>query len=199
MATNDVKAERTKRLFVAALRSELASTGGFTAESVAKRAQTSPATFYNHFQSKEVALAAAFESAMDELVEIVHIGLRIDRLLQKGLEGFCADWAEVCANFFRSNAQLLVLVQAEVRTSETLRDIFANRQLEALQIYEEFIELGQLARVIRAGDAAAIAQMLLIANQTWNHPFLMQAREGDPLHAEMTRVMIQLLTPESPD
>ena len=76
------KSDRTRLRFVAAIRSELAASGGFTADTVAKRAQTSPATFYNHFSSKDLALASAFAAVMDDLLSMVTHGLRIEPLLQ---------------------------------------------------------------------------------------------------------------------
>jgi len=142
---------------------------------------------------------------MDELVDIVREQLRIERLLQLGLEAFCSDWASECAAYFRANAQLMAVARAEVPSSEPMRRIFTVRQAESLRIYETFVELGQLAHVIREGDSSAIAQALLITNQNWNHPFLLQeqkqdrqrAVEGEALHAEMTRLMVQLLAPDN--
>jgi AcrR family transcriptional regulator len=191
-----LKIDRTRHRFVAAIRSELALTGLFTADTVAKRAKTSPATFYNHFSSKDVALASAFEAAMDELLAMVNSGLQIEHLLQQGLTEFCAEWAQVCAEFFSSNATLLAVVQAEAPASEELRRIFASRQHESLVRYERFIELGQLAQVIRAGDINVMAKLLLINNQSWNHPFLRQVKPSDALYQEMTHMMVQLLAPK---
>lgn len=192
----ELKIDRTRHRFVAAIRSELATTGLFTADTVAKRAKTSPATFYNHFSSKDVALASAFEAAMDELLVMVGSGLRIEHLLQQGLNDFCSGWAKVCAEFFRSNATLLAVVQAEAPGSEELRQIFASRQHESLVRYERFVELGQLAQVIRPGDTNVMAKLLLITNQSWNHPFLRQAQPSDALYQEMTHMMVQLLAPK---
>lgn len=142
-------------------------------------------------------MASAFTAAMDDLLEMVTQGLRIEHLLHRGLEGFCSDWAEVCAEFFSANAVLLAVAQAEAKASAELRRIFASRQHESLGRYETFVELGQLAQVIRPGDASAIAKMLLITNQCWNHPFLRQVQPGDALYQEMTQLMVQLLAPQS--
>lgn len=196
-ASAQSKSDRTRLRFVAAIRSEVAATGVFTADSVAKRAQTSQATFYNHFSSKDAALASAFAAAMDDLLELVTDGLRIENLLHRGLEDFCADWARVCAEFFSANAVLLAVAQAEAKASAELRRIFATRQHESLGRYEKFVEFGQLAQAIRPGDASAMAKLLLITNQCWNHPFLRQVQPGDALYQEMTQLMVQLLAPQT--
>lgn len=190
-----MKADRTRRRFVAAIRTELSETGVLSPGSVAKRAKVSPATFYNHFRSREAALVSAFEAAMDELLDIVTRGLRVDLLLQQGLADFCAGWAQTCAAFFNSNATLLSVAQAEAPASESLRGTFAARQRESLALYEQFIELGQRAQMIRAGNPRAIAQLLLVTNQSWNHPFLREVEPGDALHQEMTVLMVQFLAP----
>lgn len=191
------KSDRTRHRFVAAIRSEVAATGVFSADTVAKRAQTSSATFYNHFSSKDAALASAFAAAMDDLLAMVTDGLQIEHLLHRGLEDFCAEWARVCAEFFSANAVLLAVAQAEAKSSVELRRIFASRQHESLGHYEKFVELGQLAHAIRPGDVSALAKLLLITNQCWNHPFLRQVQPGDALYQEMTQLMVQLLAPQS--
>lgn len=193
-----MKADRTRRRFVSAIRSELAETGVLSPGSVSKRAQTSPATFYNHFRSREAALASAFEAAMDDLLEIVSRGLRVELLLAQGLADFCTGWARACAGFFRDNATLLAVAQAEAPASESLRRTFASRQQEALDRYVQFVELGQRAGMIRAGEPQAIAQLLLVTNQSWNHPFLREAAPGDALHEEMAQVMERFLAPQAP-
>lgn len=134
---------------------------------------------------------------MDELLVLVSSGLRIELLLQQGLADFCAGWVQVCAEFFNSNAELLAVVQAEAPGSEELRRIFTSRQHESLSRYEQFIELGQLAQVIRPGDINAMARLLLITNQSWNHAFLRQVQPSDALYQEMTQMMVQLLAPQT--
>ena len=193
-----MKADRTRRRFVSAIRSELAETGVLSPVSVSKRAQTSPATFYNHFRSRQAALASAFEAAMDDLLEIVSQGLRVELLLAQGLSEFCAGWAQTCAGFFRDNATLLLVAQAEAPASEALRRTFARRQQESLDRYVQFVTLGQRAGMIRAGDPQAIAQLLLVTNQSWNHPFLRHAAPGDAQHLEMAQLMVRFLAPQAP-
>ncbi len=64
-----------------------------------------------------------------------------------------------------------------------------------MALYEQFIELGQRAQMIRAGSSRAIAHLLLVTNQSWNHPFLREVEPGDALHQEMTALMVQFLAP----
>ncbi len=134
---------------------------------------------------------------MDDLLEMVDQELRIDRLLEQGLSPFCENWSQICANFFRANATVLLVAQATAPTSAHVRAIFTSRQDESLCRYERFVELGQLAKVIRSGDNRAIAKLLLINNQNWNHPYLHQAEVNDTLYQEMTQHMVQLLKPTS--
>ncbi len=91
---------------------------------------------------------------------------------------------------------LLALAQVEAPASAALRRIFASYQHESLGRYEQFVELGQLAQVLRPGDANVMAKLLLITNQSWNHPYLRQVQPGDTLYKEMTQMMVQLLAPQ---
>ena len=99
------KTERTRLRLVEAVRHEIEDAGAFTAEQAARRAGASPATFYNHFGSKEDALAAAFAALMDDLVGHVETQLRVERLLELGLEAFAREWVWATARFFRTNSK----------------------------------------------------------------------------------------------
>ena len=65
------KIERTRQKLVNAVRDEVNSSGDFNAELIAHRASISPATFYNHFATKDQALLAAYENVMDSLVDLL--------------------------------------------------------------------------------------------------------------------------------
>ena len=85
------KSQRTLARLVECTGQEIAESGSFTAERVAARAGTSVATFYSHLPTKDVALTAAFNAAMDDLVELVEARLTGEALLEDGLEAFARD------------------------------------------------------------------------------------------------------------
>jgi AcrR family transcriptional regulator len=193
------KTERTRLRLVAAVREEIEGAGAFTAELAARRAGASPATFYNHFGSKEDALCAAFSALMEDLVELVDAHLRVDRLLEVGLEAFARDWVSVTARFFRANSNTFGAAQMQMPTSKALRSIFSDGEAAALAVYERFVRLGQAARVLRAGAPGVIALAFMIANQGWNHPAVLRMKTDDDLHRELTRTVVLQLSPSSLD
>lgn len=190
------KTERTRLRLVDAVRAEIESTGGFTAELVARRAETSPATFYNHFANKDEALAASFTAVMRDLVTHVETHLRIDRLLEVGLETFARDWLMACIAFFRANSSTLDSAQAQVPASDELRHIFRDHEAAALAHYVRFVELAQKASVVREGDAAAIAHALMIQNEGWNHPAVLRPGVDEGLLAELASQVVRHLAPK---
>jgi AcrR family transcriptional regulator len=189
------KVERTRLRLVETVRAEIERGGGFTAEQVARRAETSPATFYNHFAGKDDALAAAFDGVMRDLVAHVETHLRIDRLLDLGIEAFARDWVLACVRFFRANCMTLRAAQAQVPVHEEMRRIFLSHESATLAIYQRFIELGQKARAVRSGDAHAMASALMIQNQGWNHPPVLRLEPGDALHEELAGSVVRHLSP----
>jgi AcrR family transcriptional regulator len=192
------KTARTRLRLVEAVRAEIEHAGGFTAEQVARRAETSPATFYNHFPSKDEALAAGFAAVMDDLVAHVETHLHIERLLDAGLDRFAADWVLACVDFFRANSATLRAAQARMSASDELRRSFRAHEAAALALYVRFVELGQRARTVRAGDAEAIARALMIQNEGWNHPAVLKLTPGDPLHRELARGVVRHLESDAP-
>jgi len=191
------KVERTRLRLIEAVRAQIEQGGGFTAELVARRAETSSATFYNHFANKDDALAAAFDAVMDDLVAHVDAHLRIDRLLENGLDGFARDWVLACVVFFRANCMTLRAAQAQVPVSEELRRIFRAHEDAALAHYVRFVQLGQKAHAVRTGDADAMAQALLIQNEGWNHPAVLKLEPGDALHEELALGVVRHLAPDA--
>lgn len=189
------KTERTRLRLVEAVRAEIESTGGFTAELVARRAETSPATFYNHFANKDDALAASFTAVMRDLVAHVEAHLRSDRLLEVGLEPFARDWLAACLAFFRANSSTLRSAQAQVPASNELRRIFRDHEAAALEHYVRFVELAQNARVVREGDAPSIAHALMIQNEGWNHPAALRPDVDEALLDELAGQVVRHLAP----
>ena len=189
------KAERTRLRLVQAVRDEIGSTGAFTADLAARRAGSATATFYNHFPSKEVALQAVYEELMEELVESVERMLRIERVLEVGLDAFVGEWVLGVASFFRRNARVFSAAQVALPDSKAMREIFRDREAAALEVYARFVRLGQAARVLRDGDVAAMAQVMMVTSEGWLHPSVQTIEAGDAFHTELTGSVVRMLAP----
>ncbi|MBB83305.1 MAG: hypothetical protein CL931_05775 [Deltaproteobacteria bacterium] len=189
------KAERTRLRLVQAVRDEIGSTGAFTADLAARRAGSATATFYNHFPSKEVALQAVYGELMEELVESVERMLRIERVLEVGLDAFVGEWVLGVASFFRRNARVFSAAQVALPDSKAMREIFRDREAVALEAYARFVRLGQAARVLREGDVAAMAQVMMVTSEGWLHPSVQTIEAGDAFHTELTGSVVRMLAP----
>ncbi len=190
------KLERTRHKLVAGIRAQVSASGNFTAEQVAERAGTSPATFYNHFATKDEALVAAYRALMADLADNVAQHCRVERLLDEGLDDFFGHWLLDSAGFFADNAALFRLAQAALERSRELRELFRHYEDSIIQTFRRFIELGQAAKVIRAGDSLAMAQMLAVMSEGWYHPLIQKLEPGSPLHREMAGSLARALRPE---
>lgn len=193
------KAERTRLRLVRAVRDEIEATGAFTADLAARRAGSATATFYNHFPSKELALEAVHVELMDELVASVEEMLRIERVLDVGLEAFVGEWVLGVASFFRRNARVFSAAQVALPDSKAMRDVFRDREARALETYARFVRLGQAARVIRDGDVAAMAQVMMVTSEGWLHSSVQTIEAGDVFHAELTGSVVRMLAPNEED
>lgn len=189
------KAERTRLRLVQAVRDEIGSTGAFTADLAARRAGSATATFYNHFPSKEVALQAVYVELMEELVESVERMLRIERVLEVGLDAFVGEWVLGVASFFRRNARVFSAAQVALPDSKAMREIFRDREAAALEVYARFVRLGQAARVLRDGDVNAMAQVMMVTSEGWLHPSVQTIEAGDAFHTELTGSVVRMLAP----
>lgn len=183
------KADRTRMRLVEAIREEFASSGGFTADLVARRTGSSSATFYNHFASKDEALLAAFSAAMNDLVAMVASQLQIERILDAGIEDFASEWVLTCVDFFRANSEVFKAAQMQFPRSPKLRKVYRDREQVAFEKYERFVRLGQAARTIRTGDTSAIANVMMIASEGYNNPAILRISRDDGLHIELTRTV----------
>lgn len=196
------KAERTRLRLVDAVRRTIAAEGTISAGSVARRAETSPATFYNHFSSHDEAVVEAFSAAMRDLVDFVEAELDVVSLLELGIEVFLEGWTWRSLDFFRANSAVFDMATAAARRSPAIRDVYRRREAEALEHYERFVRLGQRAGQVRGGegDAPAIAEALMLLSESWNHPRVLRCERGGALHRELVRVVhTHLVDAEAPD
>ena len=190
------KAQRTFDRLAKATLDEICENGSFTAEQVAKRANSSPATFFNYFPTKEDAVAASFAIAMDELMIVAEQGLRIEQLLDDGLDQVCTDFTDRCIHYFRDYALVFRVALTLLPHHKTIRDSFRDRQSATIQHYRRFIDLGQKSGHIRQGDAATMADALLVMTQGFNNPMLI-ARNDSALNREIAQTLYRHLAPEN--
>ena len=191
------KFEKTRLKLVSAIRAEIRASGDFNAEQVARRSKSSAANFYNHFGTKDAALAAAYEQMMGELEALLAQQCSIETLLDEGMAPFMANWVLRSAAFFAEHAALFRLTQAGFGRSKVLRDLFRKYEASIIEIYRRFIELGQAANLIRAGDQLTMARMLVVFSESWHHSLVQKLTPGDTLHDELTLALVKILEPNS--
>lgn len=179
------------------MREEIGTRGSFSAEGVSQRAGVSTATFYNHFATKDEALTAAYEQLMDELVEMVSDNCRIEVLLDIGLYVLMERWILRAAEFFRHNAPLFRVAQAAIERSKPMRDVFRQHEASVIELYRRFIERGQAASLIRQEDPEAMARVVAVVSEAWNHPLVQRLEPGNAFHRALTGSIVRMLSPDA--
>ncbi len=184
------KSQRTRTKLLQALLAEIETNGTFTAESIAQRTDTSVATFYGHFSSKESALAAGFSLTLDTVVAVAEHAWQVERLLDMGLETLCREGVRECVSCFQSHALVFRTALAELPQSKLIRQIYRDHEAHALASYERFIRLGQRAGIIRGqtADIQTIARAHLVLTQGLNNPHLTSGT-GDAQAEDLLDVM----------
>ena len=188
------KAQRTFDRLAQATLDEICTNGTFTADRVAARANSSPATFFNYFPTKEDAVAASFAIALDELMIVTQNGLRIEQLLDDGLEEVCREFTGRCIAYFREYALIFRLALTLLPAHKTIRDAFRYRQATAVDHYLRVIDLGQKSGHIRQGDPIVMADALLVMTQGLNNPMLI-ARTDQAVETELAQTLFRHLAP----
>jgi AcrR family transcriptional regulator len=190
------KARRTYQNLAVATCAEIEASGSFTAERVALRAGSSPATFYAYFSSKDDALTAAFQVVLDRLVEFVEEAMTVESLLELGLESFCERFAVDTLTFFRRESQVFRLALARLAENAPLRTAYRTNQRLALARYQRWIELGQAAGKLRMQEPEMLARVLMVLTQGFNNPIALATPRDEVLEAELGRSLFVLLCPE---
>jgi len=190
------KARRTYQNLAEGTCAEIAASGSFTAERVALRTGSSPATFYAYFSSKDDALTAAFEVVLERLLSFVEEALTIERLLERGLEAFCQEFVADVLAFFRSESQVFRLALARLPESRSLRDAYRASTASALSRYQRWIELGQAAGKLREQEPAVLARTLMVLTQGLNNPIALATPSDPALLAELGENLFAFLRPE---
>jgi AcrR family transcriptional regulator len=190
------KAQRTRTRLIEATCEELSESGSFTAERVSRRAGTSVATFYVHLPTKEVALVAAFERIMGELVSVVDQHLKVERLLESGLEALMGEFAEASIDFFSERMLVMRAGLAALPESRELRQVYREHEGLAFEGFSRFISLGQSAGQIRSGRVEELARTFLVLSQGLNNPLLFDPEARASLSVHLTNVLAGWLKKE---
>lgn len=192
------KSQRTRATLAAATRAEIAATATFTAERVAARAGTSPATFYTHFPTKDEALTAAFELVLAELVERSNAALDAEALRTEGLQPRCERLVSVLVSIFSGDALVFRVALARMAEVRPLRDLYRRSEAASLHHLERFIADGQALGLIRVGPPAELAELVLVLSQGVNNPRLLRTRATAAtraLRAGWVEALVGLLSP----
>ncbi|MEZ5266659.1 MAG: TetR/AcrR family transcriptional regulator [Acidimicrobiales bacterium] len=189
------KSVRTRTGLAVATRAQLAATASFTAEQVAARAGTSPATFYAHFPTKDQALTAAFELSLDQLVTRTNAVLSVETLLDDGLERTCARLVAELVAHFRADALVFRAALARMAEVRPIRDAYRRSEAASLAHLERFVRRGQAAGLVTDGPAAALAELVLVLSQGVNNPRLLRSRDARRLQEGWTAALVGVLHP----
>ncbi|GAA2448063.1 hypothetical protein GCM10010191_76810 [Actinomadura vinacea] len=146
------KAARTRRLLQRCTLDVIAETGEFTGEVVAERAGVSTATFYAHFATKDHAIEACLAVCFEEYEERMRRVESIEHLLDAGLEATLAAIVTTITRLNEEYRALLRLARARIQASHLLRDQSRSEEHRAFAATLRFVQLGQAAGRIRAGD-----------------------------------------------
>jgi AcrR family transcriptional regulator len=175
------KSQRTRAKLVSATLAELCINGTFSAEAIASRTNTSVATFYGHFNSKQEALAAAFSDALDILVDVAQRTWQVERLLDIGLADTSRAGVAESIAYFKHHSLLFRVALAELPHSKAIRQIYRDHESHVLESYRRFVLLGQRAGLIRGReeDVEVIALSHLVLTQGLNNPHVLAAQADE--------------------
>ncbi len=192
------KARATYDTLVAATRTVIRRTGALSPDDVAETAQMSPATFYAYLSSKDVALAAAFDRSLGEMLERVRHTASVERLLEEGLEATVGKMVAEVAEGFRLDARIFRLATGRLGESDLLRAVYRQREADALEMLSRFIRLGAVAGKLRAEpDPDTVARALLVVLQGLQNPLLYDEGAGHGVVALVSEMLTALLRPRA--
>ena len=174
------RSRRTRAALVAAVRDELRSTGSFTAETVAERAECSPATFYGHFATKDDALTAAFELVLVEMFEMLRESINEEGLDSDNVESMISEFVEQQTMVFRTESLVFRTAISRLPAHKALRHLYREA---------ERVSLEHLAFVL--GDKE-LAEQFLVMSQGLNNPRALRADAGH-IRSDFTRSLTDMI------
>lgn len=186
------RSRRTRASLVAAVRTELRGTATFTAETVAERADCSPATFYSHFGTKDDALAAAFEQTLAELVDMSTGALTTEAFVVDGVDATMVAFVADQARFFRRESLVFRAALSRLSHHRPLRDAYRDAERRTLaHLVEVFGQLAD-AGLISPTEPAGRAEAFMIASQGINNPRAL-APPADQVRSSLARGLSGIL------
>ena len=189
------RAERTREALIDATVAALREDGNFTTEQVADAAGVSVATVYNRVpEGRDGLLAAALDRALARLVAVTAGALEVERLLDDGLECVVGALVDGLVEVFDGEALVLRSALARLPESRLLRDSYRHREAEARELNRRFVELGQAAGRIGAGDPDELADALVVLCQGLNNPVLLGHHDRRALTTRLSAAMVALLS-----
>ena len=184
---------RTRRALVDAVRAELEQQGTFQAEAVVSRAECSVATFYGHFPTKDDALAEAFESSLEELLELCTRWLAVERLKGRSLTSVISRFTDELVTYFRRSSLLWRAALGRMAESRRVRGVYRQADRQSLEVAQQFVRSGQELGVIRSGDARRLASALVVVSQGLHNPHLLRPGADVGIRSEVARAMVAVL------
>ena len=192
----DGRSARTRAALVEATLARLRSDGSFTAEQVATDAGVSVATIYNRFpDGRDGLLAGAFDRALDGVVEASTRPLTAEHLLDHGLAGTMTALVDGLCEDFSADALVMRAALDRLPESRSLRDAYRRHEATARVANRRFVELGQAAGRIAAGDPDELADLLVVLGQGINNPVLLGATDRGRLCARLADALVAVLDP----
>ncbi|HEY7704174.1 MAG TPA: TetR/AcrR family transcriptional regulator [Acidimicrobiia bacterium] len=189
------KARTTRDALVGATREVVRRTGSLTPDLIAYSADVSTATFYTYFDTKDDALALAFDQVAGELGQAMGDLLTVDVLLDTGLESQVRAVLEATVVVFRRDGRLWRLAVARLPEAPAVGEAFRRRQEEAFAQAARFVRLGQRAGKVRDGEPDALARVLMMSLYGLGQPML-EAYSAMPLDL-LVGMIVGLLEPQS--
>jgi len=191
------RAARTHGALVEATLARLRSDGSFTVDQVAADAGVSVATIYNRFpEGRDGLLAAAFDRALDRVVDASTRPLTAEHLLDHGLAGTMSALVGGLAEAFTAEALVMRAALARLPESRPLRDAYRRHEADARDANRRFVDLGQAAGRIIAGDPDELADVLVVMGQGINNPVLLGSPERGRLCDRLAAALTAALSPE---
>ena len=189
------RAERTREVLIDATVAALREDGSFTTEQVAGMAGVSVATVYNRVpEGRDGLLAGALDRALARLVAVTAAALDVEHLLDDGLECVMGALVDGLVKVFDEEELVLRAALARLSESRLLRDSYRHREAEARELNRRFVELGQSAGRIGAGDPYELADALVVLGQGLNNPVLLGHDDSPALAALLSAAMVALLS-----
>jgi len=188
------RSRRTRASLAQAAHAYLAEHGALNAETTAKSAGVSTATFYSHFATHDDAIAAALDITLTAVVGVAEQLFHIEALIENGLPAVLDDLIVEMHSVFRSESLVMRSALARLPSHQPIREIYRSHEARSLEHLTRQIQLGQKAGLLREGQHDLRATTLLVLLQGLHNPLLTNPIDVD-VAADLHRAMYAVLDP----